>query len=539
MKPCYHAAMPFENKKPFKKRSFDKPRTAAPPSPKSPYPGMRIAKLVARAGLGSRRDVEAAIEQGRVTVNGQKITSPALNVLETDKITLDGRPLPQRERTRIWLYHKPKGLVTTERDPEGRATVFDNLPRDMPRVMSVGRLDINTEGLLLLTNDGGLKRVLELPATGWLRRYRVRAFGDVTQDQLDTLKNGVTVNGVDYGPVEAALERDGGQNLWITMGIREGKNREIKNIAEHLGLVVNRLIRVSFGPFNLRELPPNEAREISLRLLADQLGPRLMREAGIDFGKAKHAHAPVPRLEKHRHAGKHEGSATAKAERYADWQTGEGRRVEPDFDTRQLRLEPKTFSDRKGRKVGVAKTMKPVYKKKFDKPRFETDARKNKRTERSDHFRKSTGEEFQKRPRFESSDERKPYSGDKPYGEKKPFKKRFERAEGAERKPYSAGKPFRKKFEGDGERKPFKKRYERAEGGERKPYSGDKPFRKKFDGGKPFKKRHDRAETTGERPRAPFGKGKPGGFKGKGAKPFGKKPYSKKPFGKKPFRRDS
>jgi 23S rRNA pseudouridine2605 synthase len=489
MKLCYHAAMPF------KKRFHEKARSPDRVEVKSPYPGTRIAKVVARAGLGSRRDVEAAIEQGRVTVNGQKITSPALNVLETDKITLDGRALPQRERTRLWLYHKPKGLVTTERDPEGRATVFDNLASDMPRVMSVGRLDINTEGLLLLTNDGGLKRVLELPATGWLRRYRVRAFGDVTQEQLDALKDGVSVNGVDYGPVEATLERDSGQNLWITLGIREGKNREIKNIAEHLGLVVNRLIRVSFGPFQLRELPPNEAREVSLRLLADQLGPRLLREANIDFAGGKNAQRDVPRLEKRSH-DRRGGSATAKAEHYADLQAGGSRNIARDESTQQLKLEPKTLSDRKGRKIQVGKAMRSVYKKKFDKPRAEN-PRPNKRTERSDRFRKSTGDEFQKRPRFEGGGARKSYSGDKPY---------------------------RKKFENDGDRKPFKKRYDRTEGSERKPYSADKPF----------KKRYGREEATGERPRPVFGKGKPGSFKSKGGKPFGKKQ-----FGKKPFRRDS
>ncbi|MFQ0812668.1 pseudouridylate synthase [Brucella anthropi] len=243
----------------------------------------RIAKRLARAGIASRREAETMIAAGRIAVNGKVLESPAVNVKRTDIITVDGKPLKQAERTRLWLYHKPAGLVTTNRDPEGRPTVFEALPAEMPRVLSVGRLDINTEGLLLLTNDGGLSRVLELPSTGWLRRYRVRAHGKVTQQQLDELKNGIAVDGVFYGSVEAELERVQGANVWISIGLREGKNREVKNILGALGLTVGRLIRVSFGPFQLGDLEEGAVREIKGRTLRDQLGDKLIEEAGADF----------------------------------------------------------------------------------------------------------------------------------------------------------------------------------------------------------------------------------------------------------------
>ena len=243
----------------------------------------RIAKVIARAGIASRRDAEVMIGEGRVTLNGEAITSPAVNVTAKDLITVDGEKLPARERTRLWIFHKPRGLVTTARDPEGRPTVFEALPEDMPRVVAVGRLDINTEGLLLLTNDGGLARVIAHPETGWLRRYKVRAHGDVTQADLDRLADGITIDEMEYGPVEARLDRVQGDNVWITLGLREGKNREVKRILEHLGLVVNRLIRLSFGPFQLGDIEPGLVEEVRTKVLKDQLGETLAEEAGVDF----------------------------------------------------------------------------------------------------------------------------------------------------------------------------------------------------------------------------------------------------------------
>src|SRR4029079_15122335 len=189
--------------------------------------GERIAKVIARAGLASRREAEEWIAAGRVAVNGAVITSPALNVAPSDRLSVDGEPLPARERTRLFLYHKPRGLMTTRADPQGRPTVFANLPAHLPRLVGVGRLDFNTEGLLLLTNDGALARELELPQTGWLRRYRVRAHGSVTPEKLDALRTGTTVDGMRYGPIEAAIERAQGTNLWLTFAIREGKHREV------------------------------------------------------------------------------------------------------------------------------------------------------------------------------------------------------------------------------------------------------------------------------------------------------------------------
>jgi 23S rRNA pseudouridine2605 synthase len=246
---------------------------ARPPvEPESSKTGERIAKVIARAGVCSRRDAEKLIEAGRVAVDGKAISSPALNVSPDAIILVDGKPIPSLMPTRLWRYHKPEGLVTSHRDPEGRPTVFASLPPSLPRVVSVGRLDINSEGLLLLTNDGELARRLELPAQGWVRRYRARVHGDVTQRDLDRLANGITVEGVRYGPVTAELERTKGHNSWVTISLKEGKNREVKRLMEHLGLKVARLIRVSFGPFHLGHLGEGQVDEIPGKVWREQLG---------------------------------------------------------------------------------------------------------------------------------------------------------------------------------------------------------------------------------------------------------------------------
>lgn len=254
---------------------------------------MWIAKAMARAGLCSRREAVRWVAEGRVTVNGKILSTPACEVGPGDIVLVDGRALPAAESVRLWRYHKPKGLVTTHRDPQGRPTVFEKLPPEMPRVISIGRLDFNTEGLLLLTNDGALARHLELPATGWLRRYRVRARGRVTQADLDRLKDGVEIEGVRYGPVDALIDSVQGANTWLTIGIREGKNREVRKVMASLGLEVSRLIRISFGPFELGDLAPGSVDAVRRKHLAEQLGPKVAGEFGLsetaEARKERHA----------------------------------------------------------------------------------------------------------------------------------------------------------------------------------------------------------------------------------------------------------
>ena len=234
--------------------------------------GDRIAKVIARAGLGSRRDAEKMILEGRVKVDGVVITSPALNVTDTSLVSVDGNPLKAPEAARMWRYHKPSGLVTTHKDEKDRPTVFANLPPGLGRVVSVGRLDFNSEGLLLLTNDGEIARRMEIPATGWTRVYRVRLFGKVTQAELDRLATGVTIDGVKYGPIVANLERAKGVYAWASVSLKEGKNREVKRVMESLGLRVARLIRTAYGPFQLGQLAPGAVEEIPARLWREKLG---------------------------------------------------------------------------------------------------------------------------------------------------------------------------------------------------------------------------------------------------------------------------
>ncbi len=235
--------------------------------------GERIAKFLAHAGVASRRDAERMIAEGRVRVNNATVTHPATFVADGDIVLVDGAPVSPPGRARLWRYHKPAGLVTTHRDPQGRPTVFERLPEGLPRVISVGRLDLTSEGLLLLTNDGALARRLELPSNGWLRRYRVRIFGTPDPKQLAALAQGVTVDGVRYGPIEAGLDSRKGDNSWLTVSLREGRNREIRKVMAHLGFRVSRLIRVAYGPFQLGRLPEGAVEEVPAKVLREQLPP--------------------------------------------------------------------------------------------------------------------------------------------------------------------------------------------------------------------------------------------------------------------------
>jgi 23S rRNA pseudouridine2605 synthase len=332
-------------------------RSQAPPAPdvvEDAGPrrerGERIAKLMARAGLCSRRDAEVWIAAGRVAVNGKVLASPALNVTSDDKIVVDGKPLEAAERTRLFLFNKPAGLVTSDRDPEGRPTVFayvaERFP-DLPRLISIGRLDMNTEGLLLLTNDGGLARVLELPATGWIRRYRVRANGQTDDAALSTLRRGVTVEGIAYAPVEVTLDRVQGANVWLTLGLREGKNREVKRLLEHIGLQVNRLIRLSFGPFQLGNLEDGAVEEVGTRVLRDQLGPSLASAAGATFSRPT-------RTEVQQKLNTAEGTGDRKRKHVG------ALRKERDKEADQVprrRVVRSATEDRKGREVAVERVV--------------------------------------------------------------------------------------------------------------------------------------------------------------------------------------
>lgn len=240
----------------------------------SAHEGERIAKRLARAGICSRRDAERMIAEGRVTVDGTVLTSPALNVTDKNRIVVDGKPLTAAEAPRLWRYHKPAGVITTARDPQGRPTVFEKMPPEMPRVVSIGRLDFNTEGLLLLTNDGEIARHLELPQNAWLRHYRVRVYGAVDKAKLATLAKGVTISGIHYEPIKVEIEtaKEQGTNTWLAVTIREGKNREVRKVLEHVGLQVTRLIRVAFGPFQLGKLARGAVEEVPTGILRDSLG---------------------------------------------------------------------------------------------------------------------------------------------------------------------------------------------------------------------------------------------------------------------------
>ncbi|KAA0972206.1 pseudouridine synthase [Aureimonas fodinaquatilis] len=461
---------------------------------------MRIAKRLARAGISSRRDAEGMIADGRVSLNGKVLTSPAIDVTARDRIEVDGAPLPAIERTRLWLFHKPAGLVTTNRDPEGRATVFDQLPPDMPRVLSIGRLDINTEGLLLLTNDGGLARTLELPATGWLRRYRVRAHGDVKQEQLDELRQGIAIDGVFYGAVEATLDRKQGSNVWLMVGLREGKNREVKRILGHLGLEVNRLIRVSFGPFQLGDLSEGAVMEIKGRTLRDQLGERLIAESGADFDAPivnEFSNKPVKAEPRRDAPDAREGKEwiSASDARPNKKKMGEAKRTDAlgRLDTRPPRPERSDRSDTRERG--------PKSEGAERKPRFGREERDDRAGR--DSRERSSGTDDRPKRAPPSAGRRSANvwmaPGARALGDKK-------RAEQEERKQFSDRREsgFRSDRNGDKPRgpRPAGDRPRRDGDAPRAPRDGDRP---RWDSDKPRSPRPagDRPRRDGDAPRAP------------------------------------
>ncbi len=236
-----------------------------------PEKGERIAKVMARAGLCSRREAERWIADGRVVVDGTKLTSPALTVTPANTVVVDGKPLAGNEETKVWRYHKPAGLIVSHSDPDGRTTIFERLPKDLPRVISVGRLDLNSEGLMLLTNNGELARHMEKPDTGWIRRYRVRVNGRVDETALAKLANGVTISGVRYGAIKAEMDMQKGANAWLTMALTEGKNREIRKVMEHMGYRVTRLIRTAYGPFQLGNMARGAVTDVSRKMLRESV----------------------------------------------------------------------------------------------------------------------------------------------------------------------------------------------------------------------------------------------------------------------------
>lgn len=369
-------------------------------APKLPAKTERIAKVLARAGLASRREVERLIGLGKIAVNGRILETPAVLVSSTDVITVEGQPIGKAEPTRLWRYHKPVGLMTTHSDPQGRPTVFEKLPQPMPRVISVGRLDLNSEGLLLLTNDGELARALEMPSTAWVRQYRARALGHATQVDLDRLKNGTTVDGVIYGPMEATLDKrvdkaDGRANIWLTVSITEGKNREVRKVLESIGLKVNRLIRLAYGPFLLGNLEPGDAEEVGPRvireLLSDKIDPRNLPPEGASQTRDAGMGRPRDASEGRRGGGdRFAGRDAGYAERPA--KPAYGKKPRPEF------VEKREYKDRD-----------------FDeRPRFEGDGESRDRRE--------------ERPRSFAPRSFTPRTGDRPYA-KKPWTPRPERAD--------------------------------------------------------------------------------------------------------------
>ncbi len=541
-------------------------------------PTERIAKVLARAGLASRREVERLIGLGKIAVNGRILETPAVLVSATDVITVEGQPIGKAEPTRLWRYHKPVGLMTTHSDPQGRPTVFEKLPQPLPRVISVGRLDLNSEGLLLLTNDGELARALEMPATAWVRVYRVRALGQTTQGQLDKLKNGTTVEGVIYGSMEATLDKkqekaDGRANIWLTVSITEGKNREVRKVLESIGLKVNRLIRLAYGPFQLGNLESGEVEEVGPRvireLLSDKIDPRNLPPEGASQTK------DAPRLRSETTGRRGGGDRFRKDEAPRaprERKVGDGPRVRREFEDRR-EFKDRDFDERpRFEGDGEARDRRP--QREFT-PRYDRDGGDKKpwtpRPESRERDRDAPRREWKPRaegagdgekkawkPRAESGGEgrsfaKKPY---RPGGEGGRFKPRegldeagaYERAKrefgGGDRPKRDFGDRPKKDF-GDrprsegyqGDRKPFRSRDDRPAGD--RPFKpredrGDKPRFDRSQGERPFKPREDRGDkprfdrSQGDRPFKPR--------EDRGGRPRFDRPQGDRPQGDRAFK---
>ncbi|KFE35891.1 pseudouridine synthase [Thioclava atlantica] len=493
------------------------------PAPK-PVQTERVAKVIARSGVASRRDAEKMIFAGKVAVNGKQIDTPARDVAPGDKITIDGKPIDAPQETRLWLYYKPLGLVTTEKDELGRRTIFDEMPEGMPRVLNIGRLDLNSEGLLLLTNDGGLKRRLELPETGWLRKYRVRVNGRPTEATFDPLRRGITIEGEEFLPMEVTLDRQQGANAWLTVGIREGRNREIRRAMTEIGLQVNRLIRISYGPFRLMDMNPGDVMEVKRRMLRDQLGG-LLEEA-------------PQQGEPERHDRKPRRDGDARPER--------GPRGEkPRFGKRED--GPREDRPRKPRAGGVKS-----HRDEGDKPRFNRDRDDRGRDDKPRFNRDRDDRGREDKPRFDKKRDDRP-QGDRPRFSRdrddrdQGGKPRFAKPrtdgprDGAPRKPRSGG--FKSNRDGDdkprfsrdrddrpqGDKPRFRKDRDDRPQGDRPRFNRDRDDRDQGDKPRFGKPRGDRPE--GDRPRSegfrsrgdkPGGKPRAEGFKSHGGKPGGK-----------------